>query len=379
MRVLMISYDRNMFTEGSDAHANVLSYGEFMDELHVIVFSRKAHNLEKKKIGDNIWLYPTSGSPAWMSIFKAISIGKKIKNIDIITTQDPFEAGLVGYILKLAHRVPLQLQLHGDYFSSDYWRRESVLNGGRRVVGEILLRQADCIRVVSGRIEQSLVELGISEKRIVRNPIAISPEYFSEKDPKQDLHKENPAADFIFLSMARLVPVKNLGLLINAFHTVLKAHPKATLVLVGSGPEEKKLKHIAAEYKIEKGVVFMPWTEDPYSLYKTADAYVLSSNYEGWGKVVIEAMATGLSVIMTDVGCAREVVEDKESGLIVPVGNKEKLAEAMKTMIEQNALRQKLEQNARERARGLPSQAAYLTTYKESLSACQNKNNEENR
>ena len=60
-----------------------------------------------------------------------------------------------------------------------------------------------------------------------------------------------------------------------------------------------------------------PWTDDPFSYYKTADLFLLTSNYEGYGMAVVEAMAAGCPVIMTDVGLAGEVLIDKKDGLVV--------------------------------------------------------------
>jgi glycosyltransferase involved in cell wall biosynthesis len=113
-------------------------------------------------------------------------------------------------------------------------------------------------------------------------------------------------------------------------------------------------------------VEFFNWTDDVYAWYKIADAYVLSSNYEGWALVIIEAASCGLPIIMTDVGCAGEVIKDRESGLVLPLNNEEKLTEAMSMIIEDKELREKIGENARLISLTLPTKAETLILYKKS-------------
>ena len=94
------------------------------------------------------------------------------------------------------------------------------------------------------------------------------------------------------------------------------------LHIVGSGPDEKKLKSYVARLGLEQHVVFHGY-QSGYALgmfYRECDAFLLTSDYEGWGMVIIEAAAAGLPIIMTDVGCAGEIIIHGESGLVVPPG-----------------------------------------------------------
>ncbi len=118
--------------------------------------------------------------------------------------------------------------------------------------------------------------------------------------------------------------------------------------------------------ELEKNIVIEKWTDGIISYYKTADLFLLASNYEGYGMAVVEAMASGCPVIMTDVGLAGEVLINKKDGLVVSVGNKEKLMAAILTLIENPELRNDLINNAQKTLSLWPTREEYLNSYRDS-------------
>lgn len=136
---------------------------------------------------------------------------------------------------------------------------------------------------------------------------------------------EGPVA----VTAGRLVPVKGHRALLDAFALLLKRRP-ARLVLFGEGPLEAELRAHAAELGIDGYVVFPGYVDDPAACYAEADLFVLSSTSEGFGNVLIEAMAAGVPVVSTDAPHGpREILADGQFGLLVPVGDAEALAAAM--------------------------------------------------
>jgi len=101
--------------------------------------------------------------------------------------------------------------------------------------------------------------------------------------------------------VSRLEKEKNIPLAISAMKDMTKKYPKIGLVIVGSGSEKKNL-------KLNNNVVLDGWRdkETIYSYYKSADLLLVTSDYEGYGLTIIEALASGLPVLSTDVGIARE-------------------------------------------------------------------------
>ena len=89
-------------------------------------------------------------------------------------------------------------------------------------------------------------------------------------------------------------------------------------------------------YGLENNVKFEPAVDHDtlFSYYKTADLFLLTSNYEGYGRSVIEAMTAGLPVVMTDVGLAREIVINGENGVVVPVGDTKAIVDSIGSLID---------------------------------------------
>lgn len=101
-------------------------------------------------------------------------------------------------------------------------------------------------------------------------------------------------------------------------------------MFVGDGPERQRLQAITKELEIEDRVIFAGFHHDPTVFYHTADVFALTSNYEGFGNVLVEAMSCGTSVVATDCPAGpAEILENGKYGRLVPVGDYESFAEAL--------------------------------------------------
>lgn len=342
-RVLMLSTDANIFDENSDVRERMKWYGTVFDELHIVVCAAGG---QKSKISENVFGYPTRSRSKIFCLWGAYNLSKQILQTTnhklpttnwVITSQDPFELGLIGYTLKRRFSIPLQLQVHTDFFSPYFWR-ESLKNKIRVLFARFLLPRADGIRVVSERIKHSLISnLQIPISKIAALPIFVEIEKIRMLTITTDLHQKYPQFDFIILMASRLTREKNIGMAIKAF-----AETKNTLLLiVGDGPEKENLKLLTIHYNLQSNIIFEPAVDFPtlVSYYKTVDLFLLTSNYEGYGRTVIEAMAVGCPVIMTDVGIAGEIVIDQKNGLVVPVGDVLALAQALFILYKNETLR----------------------------------------
>ncbi|OHA14917.1 MAG: hypothetical protein A2909_01585 [Candidatus Tagabacteria bacterium RIFCSPLOWO2_01_FULL_39_11] len=382
MKVLSIGSDRNIFSGGSEARERIIKYGKFAEELHVIIFNSRFANhgspFTIQKISRNTWVYPTNSKNRWFYIFDAYKIAKNIIHNSkfmihnsLITCQDPFESGFAGWLIKRKFKIPLQLQAHTD-FLSPYFRKESWLNKIRVLIAKFLVCRAGCIRVVSERIKNSLSRSAGCKLRFTVLPIFVDAEAIKNTPIKADLHEKYPHFDFIILMASRLTKEKNIGLAINAMAEVVKKHSKAGLIIVGDGPGRNSYSLLVTRYSLQNNVIFedaVPF-EILISYYKTADLFLLTSNYEGYGRSVVEAMAAGCAVVMTDVGLAGEILINKKDGLVVPIENGEKLKDAIISLIENKDLRENLVKNARDIFNFWPSEGDYLKKYLNCWAAC---------
>ena len=368
MKILTIGSDRNLFKESSEVRQRVIEYGNLAEETHIIVFSHD-QELKNQNFG-NIHLYPTNSKSRWFYIFDAVKIGKKILMAGgqwLISSQDPFECGLATWLIKRRFNIPLQLQIHTD-FLSPYFVRHSMLNRVRVLIAKFLIPRANCIRVVSERIKKNILKMTI--KSIVVLSIFVDVKKIQEVAVKTDLHNKYPQFHFIILMASRLTKEKNIGLAIEAMKEIIKKYSKTGLIIVGEGPEKENLKFKIKNLNLSGNVILEPWTDDLASYYKTADLFLLTSNYEGYGMAVVEAMAAGCPVIMTDVGLANEILVDKKGGLVIPVGDKKKLIKAVSNLMENPDLRNDLIRNSQKTMSFWPKREDYLKAYRDSWLLC---------
>ena len=185
-----------------------------------------------------------------------------------------------------------------------------------------LLPQADYVRVVSERIEQSLKAKSWQLKAIVEvRPVAIDLEELKQAPITVDLHQKYPQFREIILMVSRLEPEKRIDLAIKSLAKFLPAVKNVGLAIVGSGSEEMRLKHLVDELGLGDYVKFEGWQENLATYYKTADLFLVTSSYEGYGLTIVEAKACGLPVVSTDVGIARE------AGAIIVEGQPDVIAD----------------------------------------------------
>jgi glycosyltransferase involved in cell wall biosynthesis len=368
MKVLTIGLDKNALDFKSQTGQRNLDYTSLVESLEVIVLGAGG----EPKQGGNLKVYPTAHNRVW-SLFVAYKIGKKILGLAkvgeyLISTQDPFFTGLIGYLLKRKFGIPLQIQIHTEFFNP-YFRRESLKNRLQARLVAFLLPRADGIRVVSKKIKEHLMaKLKIPEQKISVLPIFVDIEKIIKSIPKFDLHERYPQFNFIALVASRLTKSKNIGLAIEAVGKATRKYQNLGLVIVGSGPEEGTLKAMALKFK--SNIIFEPWTDDLVSYYKTADLYLLTSNYEGWGRTVIEAMAAGCPVISSNVGLTDEVLTSGYNSLVFSVGNKDELVNKILFAIENPESMLKLKTRALETVKSLPNETDYLNNYLKTWQNC---------
>lgn len=141
------------------------------------------------------------------------------------------------------------------------------------------------------------------------------------------------------VAVGRLEPQKNHKMLLRAFALFDRKYPDYRLVLYGEGFLLEELKALAEELHIADKVVFAGFTQEVEKRIQGSAMYVLSSDYEGISNSLMEAMALGLPVVSTDcpIGGSAMLIQDKESGMLTPVGDAKAFADAMCYMAEDKA------------------------------------------
>lgn len=214
-----------------------------------------------------------------------------------------------------------------------------------------IARRVDFVIANSEGTRQDVIEkLNIPEGKIkaLYNPLNLSD--IRQKAADTCEHPVFNSPNPVFVNVGRLDKQKNQGLLIRAFSEVLKTQP-AELLLVGSGDKKVAFENMVGELGIKARVHFAGWQDNPYKFVSKSDVFVLSSDWEGFGNVLIEAMACGCPVISTDaLGAPAELLDRGTFGLVVPNHDEHLLAKAMLDLISDPGKRKHLIEQGKRRA-----------------------------
>lgn len=164
---------------------------------------------------------------------------------------------------------------------------------------------------------EHVVEYGI-DVECVEDSVIIKP---SIKCPHQ-FQTPLPGGGMRIISVCRLVPQKDVSTLIKAFHAFNRSEDKAhRLIIVGDGPERHSLSDLVARLGVGDEVEFTGATENPYLAIFHSDVFVLSTHYEGFGLVVLEAWALQKPVVASNIPPLNDILSDGEDGLLFDVGD----------------------------------------------------------
>lgn len=175
---------------------------------------------------------------------------------------------------------------------------------------------------------------------VIYNPVEVKEIKRLSNEKVKDVDKKGN--EKLLIAVGRLVEAKNFNMLLKAFKRILQK-VNSRLIILGKGPKEEALKHLTKELGIEKKVSFLGFKHNPYKYMRLADVFILSSKWEGFSHVIVEAMATGTPVISTDCKSGPgEIIKDDYYGKLVPVSDDKKLAEATIELLKDYDEQQKL-------------------------------------
>lgn len=200
-------------------------------------------------------------------------------------------------------------------------------------------------------------ELGIDVSDSVVIPNAINPAFVGHV-------YGGPRAQRI-VSVGRLTEQKNFALLINAYHSVFEKLKKYDLVIYGEGSLRENLQKQINDLGLQDHVILPGRTDNIIDEIQDAALFVLPSDYEGMPNALAEAMALGLPCIATDcpAGGSRFLINNGVNGILVPVGDKEKLAEAMVSVVSDKEQAATMGENAKKIAFYLTAEKIYSAWY----------------
>ena len=255
------------------------------------------------------------------------------------------KAGTLGRLAARITGVPVVIHTyHGTVFRGYFgsWKSRLFVQI-ERSIARITTR---LIAITPGQ-RRDLIGLGIGdERKVIEVPLGLDLAPFGGGVSREDARRMlGLGADApVVAIVARLVPIKDVGLFLRAFARVT---PSAIALIVGDGEERAQLEAEAIDLGIAPRCRFLGWRRDVESIYAAADVVALTSRNEGSPVSIIEAMAAGRAVVCTEVGGVPDVVTSGVSGMLVPTGDAGALATAIDRLLADPIERERLGREAR--------------------------------
>lgn len=204
-------------------------------------------------------------------------------------------------------------------------------------------RSATKVVANSPAARATLIDEGLAPRSIAVIPNGLDPGAFPGREPSGRVRR--------IITVANLRREKSHETLIGAAALLLRDHPDLIFQFVGGGPRRGELEALAASRGLARRIEFLGHRDDVPALLAAADAYVLPSRSEAFPNGAIEAMAAGLPVIASAVGGLLDLIDEGRTGRLVPPGDPEALAAALRTLIERPDAAHAMGQAAREAVR----------------------------
>jgi glycosyltransferase involved in cell wall biosynthesis len=233
-----------------------------------------------------------------------------------------------------------------DYRWSRPWNRRAFA-----AVTRVGCRAADLVVTTSRGVADDLVQsFGVSSERVrvVPNPVDLSAIAAAAQEPLDpaDTALWTPP---VIVAAGRLAEVKNYPLLVEAL-SVLRQRTAARLFILGQGDQEPALRKLIEARGLGEVVHLCGFQGNPWKYIARADVFVLTSRYEGFGNVLVEAMACGVPVVATSSPGSRDIVNSGADGLLVERHEPAAVAAALDRVLSDAALRRRMSETARRHA-----------------------------
>jgi glycosyltransferase involved in cell wall biosynthesis len=214
-----------------------------------------------------------------------------------------------------------------------------------------VLPRADRIVAVSDEVARATAgQLKIPLERLLTIPNGIDGSRFKRERDVATMRQQFglPTDKVVLVSVGRLRKEKGFPVLLSALKRIPQDQRPLTIIL-GDGPDKMDLHRLTTQYGLTESVRFLGNRTDVAEYLQASDIFVMSSLWEGLPIALLEAMACGLPVIVTRVGGNPEVVEEDRSGILVPPGDGESLAQAILRLVNDPAQRTRFSKAAYER------------------------------
>lgn len=326
-----VSFFQSGLRGGGIARVNLNLAKYFIDkgyQVDIVVVKKVGPYINQ--VPDKINIVDLKANRALSSIPKLVRYLNKF-NPDVLISANNYINVTVAISHKLAKAdTQLILSVH-----LDRRYRNSKSPFYRKIIMKYLMnfsyKYADEVVAVSKGVAKYISEVtdkDEDEVKVIYNPI-YDKEIIEKSKEKADHPWLNESDVPVVITAARFVEQKNLSLLIRAFK-IVSDKSGAKLIILGEGKLEEELKSLVKKLGLDNSISFEGFVSNPYKYIKRADVFALSSDYEGFGNVLVETLAVNTPIVSTDCPSGpSEILKNGEYGILVPVNNEIKLAEGI--------------------------------------------------
>lgn len=275
-------------------------------------------------------------------LFIPFKIGKIIKEekVDIVHSRG-WPTLVEGFLGAKLNRKPFIFGFHGK----TYEEATESLKKRRILAQKLLIKFTKKVIILSPSLKESyLKELNIKDNSnfcVIRNGVDIERFNLSiDKNKKREELSIKPE-DYLIGTVGRIDQVKDHSTLLKGFAMLIKEIPNLKLCIIGDGPYKNVILEESKKLGIKEKVIFLGMREDIPELLKIIDLYVQTSIYEGISNTLLEAIASKVPVIATNVGGTPDIIIDNQTGLLIPPKEPYKIKEAVLKLYNNYELRNK--------------------------------------
>lgn len=345
MKLLMIGLDKNLFIDGSESQKRMIEYGGLSDSLDIIVFTKRGFHTNGIAYNTTVW--PTNSLSRIFYIFDGFTVGRNIikqRGADVIIAQDPLFTGFVAFVLSIFFSKKLLVSVYGNNVYDVYWRKESLSRRFLAVLGSFILKGADAIQSDGPETVEELAER--FPGKVFWKPVVPSDlDSFARQGERL-----NGEVRIIFTG--RMVKQKNIPLLVEVIERVSKKKfdKKVSFTVIGDGPYSGYFSTQLAERKIPGVRCIKKVSREEYGkIISRQDILILTSFYEGFPRVFMEAAHGGIPIVTTRVSGVKNLIIDGKSGFVVGQNNSEEFVAKLSELIEDDELLREMSKNIKER------------------------------
>lgn len=359
MKILFFNYEYPPLGGGA-GNASFFILHEFakIPDLEVdFITSSFDKDFHLEKIGDNVKIYklPIGKNSenihfqsqkdllrySWKAYWFSRKLVKKNK-YDLTHSFFTVPCGFISLLLKWQYKLPYIISLRGSDVPG-YSDRFPVIYKTIKPLVRLIWKKSSAVIANSSDLRKLALRTNDNQKiDLIYN--GIDTENFQPKIESRPIDK------FIITTGAsRITGRKGIKYLIAAMREIIKDHPKVHLKLMGDGNERESLEKLSKELNLEKHVQFLGRIprEKTAPYYQEASIFVLASFNEGMSNAMLEALASGLPIISTATGGAKELVQSGINGFVVGMKNSEDLAEKISRLIANPGLCEKMGKKSR--------------------------------